>query len=96
MDLGLLQQPQPGNCRTSTTDTIRKAKACYAGGTLQIYLNVAGRDPAPPAPPAGQPPAYQQVPANQVDTEVARIRAAFMAMRTRTTGTTTGSPRAGR
>ena len=81
MDLGLLQQPQPGNCRTSTTDTIRKAKACYAGGALQIYLNVAGRDPAPPTPPAGQPPAYQQVPANQVDTEVARIRAAFMALK---------------
>ena len=30
VDLGLLQQPQPGNCRTAATDTIRKAKACYA------------------------------------------------------------------
>ena len=69
VDLGLLQQPQPGNCRTAATDTIRKAKACYAGGALQIYLNVAGRDPAPPAPPAGQPPAYQQVAANQVDAD---------------------------
>jgi 2',3'-cyclic-nucleotide 2'-phosphodiesterase (5'-nucleotidase family)/predicted AlkP superfamily phosphohydrolase/phosphomutase len=77
MDLGLLQQPQPGNCRTSATDTIRKAKACYAGGALQIYLNVAGRDPAPPTPPAGQSPAYQQVPANQVDATVQQIRAAF-------------------
>ena len=97
VDLGLLQQPQPGNCRTSTTDTIRKAKACYAGGALQVYLNVAGRDPAPPTPPAGQPAAYQQVPANQVDDRGgADPRGVHGAEGPERLGPTTGSPRAGR
>ncbi len=45
VDLGLLSQPQTGNCRPATGETIGKAKACYAGGAVQIYLNLAGRDP---------------------------------------------------
>ena len=46
VDLGLLSTPQTGNCRPATGETIGKAKACYAGGAVQIYLNLAGRDPA--------------------------------------------------
>ncbi|HEY9349643.1 MAG TPA: alkaline phosphatase family protein, partial [Acidothermales bacterium] len=46
VDLGLLSTPQTSNCRPATGETIGKAKACWAGGTAQIYLNVAGRNPA--------------------------------------------------
>ena len=46
VDLGLLSTPQTGNCRPAAGETIGKAKACWAGGALQIYLNLAGRDPA--------------------------------------------------
>ena len=54
----------PSNCRAvlptlrADTTTFTKAKACWAGGTAQIYINLAGRDPAgaplnnPPADPA--------------------------------------------
>jgi hypothetical protein len=48
VDLGLLSRPQTGNCRPATGETIGKAKACWAGGTVQIYLNLAGRDPVDP------------------------------------------------
>ncbi len=43
--LGLLSKPQTSNCRPATGETIGKAKACWAGGAVQIYLNLAGRDP---------------------------------------------------
>ena len=46
VDLGLLSTPQTSNCRPATGETIGKAKACWAGGAVQIYLNLAGRDPA--------------------------------------------------
>lgn len=46
VDLGLLALPQTSNCRPAVGETIGKAKACWAGGTVQIYLNLAGRDPA--------------------------------------------------
>ena len=46
VDLGLLSKPQTSNCRPATGETIGKAKACRAGGTVQVYLNLAGRDPA--------------------------------------------------
>ena len=42
VDLGLLSKPQTSNCRPATGETIGKAKACWAGGTVQIYLNLAG------------------------------------------------------
>ena len=45
VDLGLLSLPQVSNCRTATGETIGLAKACWAGGTVQVYLNLAGRDP---------------------------------------------------
>lgn len=46
VDLGLLSKPQTSNCRPASGETIGKAKACWAGGTVQVYLNLAGRDPA--------------------------------------------------
>ena len=58
VDLGLqLGAPQSRNCRITLpnppptdariTANFAKAKACWAGGALQIYLNVIGRDPDP-------------------------------------------------
>ena len=55
VDLGLLSRPQTSNCRPATGETIGKAKACWAGGTVQIYLNLAGRDPVGGGLPAGAP-----------------------------------------
>lgn len=72
VDLGLLSKPQTSNCRTAIGETIGKAKACWAGGALQVYLNLAGRDPAGGG--------LTQVPANQADSTVAAIKAAFGAL----------------
>jgi 2',3'-cyclic-nucleotide 2'-phosphodiesterase (5'-nucleotidase family) len=47
VDMGLLSKPQTSNCRTATGETRAQAIACWAGGTLQIYLSVSGRDPDP-------------------------------------------------
>ena len=88
VDLGLLGLPQTSNCRVQAAETIGKAKACFAGGALQIYLNLAGRDPAPP-PPAQQ---LQQVPANQEAAELGRIRAAFTALQDPNDWTGDGQP----
>jgi len=72
VDLGLLSTPQTSNCRPAVAETIGKAKACWAGGALQIYLNIAGRNP--PAPPTG---GFQQVTAADVPTVLASIKTAF-------------------
>ncbi len=72
VDLGLLSKPQTSNCRPATGETIGKAKACWAGGTVQIYLNLAGRDPAGGG--------LQQVAAGDEATTVATIKAAFQAV----------------
>ena len=50
---GCCRQPQTCNCRPATGETIGKAKACWAGGAVQIYLNLAGRD-RPARLPAGR------------------------------------------
>ena len=42
-DAGLQAPEQPSNCRAATTTNL--AKACWAGGTAQVYVNLAGRDP---------------------------------------------------
>jgi 2',3'-cyclic-nucleotide 2'-phosphodiesterase (5'-nucleotidase family)/predicted AlkP superfamily phosphohydrolase/phosphomutase len=42
-DVGLQTPEQPSNCRAGTT--VNKVKACWAGGTAQFYINLAGRDP---------------------------------------------------
>ncbi len=69
VDLGLLSSPQTSNCRLAAGETIGKAKACWAGGTVQIYLNLAGRDPADPA--------LQQVTAAEAEATLAAIKEAF-------------------
>ncbi|HSF26385.1 MAG TPA: alkaline phosphatase family protein, partial [Actinomycetes bacterium] len=72
VDLGLLSKPQTSNCRPATGETIGKAKACWAGGTVQVYLNLAGRDPAGGG--------FTQVAAADEATTVAAIKAAFLAL----------------
>ena len=72
VDLGLLSRPQTSNCRPATGETIGKAKACWAGGALQIYLNVAGRDPAGGG--------FQQVAAADVAATVAAIKAKYLGL----------------
>jgi 2',3'-cyclic-nucleotide 2'-phosphodiesterase (5'-nucleotidase family)/predicted AlkP superfamily phosphohydrolase/phosphomutase len=76
-DAGLQTPEQPSNCRAATgTGAINQAKACWAGGTAQIYINLAGRDPVAVGTPAGQPdPA--QVPAAQYENVRNQIIAAF-------------------
>ncbi len=72
VDLGLLSMPQTSNCRPANGETIGKAKACWAGGTVQIYLNLAGRDPAGGG--------FTQVPADQEAATVDMIRNAFLTL----------------
>ena len=49
-DAGLQSPEQPSNCRAAATTN--RAKACWAGGTAQIYVNLAGRDPGGVVPAA--------------------------------------------
>ena len=75
VDIGLQEREQSGNCRkaandpgtTTPGDTL--AKECHAGGTSQIYINLAGRDPA-----TGNTP---QVPAANYEAVRNQIVAAF-------------------
>jgi len=69
VDLGLLSTPQTSNCRPAAGETLGKAKACWSGGAVQIYLNLAGRDPTGGG--------YQQVAAPDEAATVATLRAAF-------------------
>ncbi|HEU0303285.1 MAG TPA: 5'-nucleotidase C-terminal domain-containing protein, partial [Gaiellaceae bacterium] len=77
VDLGLQEREQSGNCRkaandpgtTTPGDTL--AKECHAGGTSQIYINLAGRDPAagntPQVPaPASDPTGPYEAVRNQI------------------------------
>lgn len=70
VDLGLLSKPQTSNCRPAAGETIGKAKACWAGGTVQIYLNLAGRDPVNPN--------FKQVMVTETLTIVNQIKTAFV------------------
>ena len=72
VDMGLLSRPQTSNCRPATGETIGKAKACWAGGALQIYLNVAGRDPAGGG--------FTQIAAADVAATVASIKAKYLGL----------------
>jgi 2',3'-cyclic-nucleotide 2'-phosphodiesterase (5'-nucleotidase family) len=83
VDLGLLSTPQTSNCRTAFGETIGKAKACWAGGTVQIYLNLAGRDPAS---------TFQQVAAADEAATVAQIKAAYLALSDSNDWTGDGQP----
>jgi 2',3'-cyclic-nucleotide 2'-phosphodiesterase (5'-nucleotidase family) len=63
-DAGLSSAENTSNCRAAlpadrTSTAFTKAKACFAGGTAEIYINLAGRDPTgaalnfnPPVTPA--------------------------------------------
>ena len=72
VEMGLLSRPQTTNCRPATGDTIGKAKACWAGGALQIYLNLEGRDPAGGG--------FTQVPAADVAATVGAIKAKYLSL----------------
>jgi 2',3'-cyclic-nucleotide 2'-phosphodiesterase (5'-nucleotidase family)/predicted AlkP superfamily phosphohydrolase/phosphomutase len=72
VELGLLSRPQTSNCRPATGETIGKAKACWAGGTVQIYLNLAGRDPAGGG--------LQQVAAAEAASTVAAVKAKYQGL----------------
>ena len=72
VSLGLLSKPQTSNCRPASGETIGKAKACWAGGTVQVYLNLAGRDPVGGG--------FTQVDAAQEAATVATIKAGFLAL----------------
>jgi 2',3'-cyclic-nucleotide 2'-phosphodiesterase (5'-nucleotidase family)/predicted AlkP superfamily phosphohydrolase/phosphomutase len=76
VDIGLQEREQAaigGNCRkaandpgtTTPGDTL--AKECHAGGTSQIYINLAGRDPAPGNTPQVPAANYEAV-RNQIIT----------------------------
>jgi 2',3'-cyclic-nucleotide 2'-phosphodiesterase (5'-nucleotidase family) len=69
VDLGLQGAEQTGNCRKAASGPTL-AKECHAGGTSQIYVNLAGRDPA-----AGNEP---QVPAAQYEAVRNQIIQAFL------------------
>ncbi|HEY5903166.1 MAG TPA: alkaline phosphatase family protein [Anaerolineales bacterium] len=49
-DAGLQSPEQPNNCRAASSTNL--AKACWAGGTAEIYVNLAGRDPGGSVPAA--------------------------------------------
>ena len=72
VELGLLSRPQTSNCLPALGETIGKAKACWAGGAVQIYLNVAGRDPAGGG--------FTQVAAGDVAATVAAIKAKYQGL----------------
>jgi 2',3'-cyclic-nucleotide 2'-phosphodiesterase (5'-nucleotidase family)/predicted AlkP superfamily phosphohydrolase/phosphomutase len=84
VDLGLLSRPQTSNCRPATGETIGMAKACWAGGAVQIYLNLQGRDPAGGG--------FTQVAAADEAATLARIEAAFLAISDPNDWTHDGSP----
>ena len=68
------------NCRAGIgTGAINMAKACWAGGTAQIYVNLAGRDPTGPPITGTACPCINepQVPANQYEAVRSQIVAAF-------------------
>ncbi len=58
VDMGLQGAEQTGNCRKAASGATL-VKECHAGGTVQFYINLAGRDPA-----SGNTP---QVPATQYE-----------------------------
>ena len=84
VDLGLLSQPQTSNCRPASGETIGMAKACWAGGTVQIYLNLEGREPADEG--------FQQVPADQEAATLAMIKEAYLGLEDPNDWTGDGQP----
>jgi len=61
-DAGLQTPEQPSNCRAATgAAAVNSAKACWAGGTAQIYVNLAGRDPGGTVPAANYETVRNQI-----------------------------------
>ena len=115
VDLGLqLGAPQVSNCRVALPNpppsdprinaNFAKAKACWAGGAAQIYLNVVNRDPDPrpsnardrfladkvtPNPNFMEDP---RVPADQVGAVVTQIKSAFLGLTDPNDWTHDGNP----
>ncbi len=103
VQLGLLSKPQTSNCKPATGETIGKAKACWAGGAVQVYLNLAGRDPdtrpanAQAAKLANGDPNPNFVPDPRVQaadeaSTVAAIKAAFLGLADPNDWTHDGNP----
>ena len=72
-DAGLATAESISNCRVASADTSQRVKACWAGGTAQIYLRRDGRDPAISGRPAG----YN---ATQYEQVRQQIKAAFLGL----------------
>lgn len=51
-DTGLMGGQTTSNCRIAGDPSLAKAKACWAGGTAEIYINLIGRDPTGVVPAA--------------------------------------------
>ena len=99
----MLPNPLPAGMDPRTTANFAKAKACWAGAALQVYLNVIGRDPDPrpsnarnaESSPGVPNPLFMpdpRVPADQVNTVVGQIRDAFLALEDPTDWNRDGSP----
>ena len=56
---GCKSPEQPSNCRAAATTNL--AKACWAGGTAEIYVNLAGRDPGGTVPAANYEAVRSQI-----------------------------------
>jgi 2',3'-cyclic-nucleotide 2'-phosphodiesterase (5'-nucleotidase family)/predicted AlkP superfamily phosphohydrolase/phosphomutase len=58
-DAGLQGTEQTSNCRVG--GGVTQAKACYAGGTAQIYISLVGRDPGGVVPAANYETVRNQI-----------------------------------
>ncbi len=82
-DASIQTPEQISNCRAATgAGAVNKAKACWAGGTAQIYVNLAGRDPGGTVPAADYETVRNQIiaafqnltdPANPGKTVIQRV-----------------------
>jgi 2',3'-cyclic-nucleotide 2'-phosphodiesterase (5'-nucleotidase family)/predicted AlkP superfamily phosphohydrolase/phosphomutase len=71
VDAGLQTAETISNCRVAATDTLQRVKACWAGGTAQIYIRLEGRDPRPTSGPAAGTPGVTQANYESVRQQIA-------------------------
>jgi 2',3'-cyclic-nucleotide 2'-phosphodiesterase (5'-nucleotidase family)/predicted AlkP superfamily phosphohydrolase/phosphomutase len=67
---GFASAEQTSNCRPATGDSTQLAKACWAGGTAQIYIRLEGRDPRPTSGPAANRPGVAMADYERVRNEI--------------------------
>jgi 2',3'-cyclic-nucleotide 2'-phosphodiesterase (5'-nucleotidase family)/predicted AlkP superfamily phosphohydrolase/phosphomutase len=60
VDAGLQGAEQTGNCRVGASG-VTQVKACFAGGTAQFYVSLAGRDPGGVVPAANYETVRSQI-----------------------------------